>query len=119
MLGFKIVEAAVELNPPLKVWRLLHIFVVVVPYATDTAPPEFCKGYENVSADCLLLNVVQSAAESTPADVAEDVAEDMTGVDPPDEERGYVAVTDVTPPEPVPQSAPVPVIRPALFTWRH
>lgn len=32
---------------------------------------------------------------------------------------GYVAVSKVTPPDPVPQSEPVPESTPELFTWRH
>ena len=42
------------------------------------------------------LNVVQSAAESTPAELPDDVADEMTGFVPPDEARGYVAPTEVT-----------------------
>ena len=42
------------------------------------------------------MNVVQSAAESTPADDADEVAEEITGFVPPDEARGHVALTDVT-----------------------
>lgn len=38
--------------------------------------------------ESLPLKVVQSAAESTPAEDAEDVAEDIMGVVPPDEARG-------------------------------
>ena len=50
---------------------------------------------------CLPLKVVQSAAERTPAEEPEEVADEITGVVPPEEDRGYTAPTEVTVPLPL------------------
>ena len=53
------------------------------PVSGDVAESvEVANGY------ILLLNVVQSAAERTPAELPEDVAEEITGVALPVDERG-------------------------------
>ena len=62
---------------------------------------------------CLPLNVVQSAAERTPAEEPEEVADEITGVVPPEEDRGYTAPTEVTVPLPPPRHVPAIEKQPA------
>ena len=67
----------------------------------DPAVPEPERGEFAVTVESLLLNVFQSAAERTPAVEPEEVAEEITGVLPPVDESGHVALTLVTVPLPL------------------
>lgn len=80
---------------------------VAVPALPDHVPdvestkceadvPEPERGESAVTDESFPLNVVQSAAESTPAEEPDEVAEEIIGFVPPEDARGYVADTEVT-----------------------
>ena len=68
---------------------------VVVPNASDIVLAEFVSGYVNVSADCLLLNVLQSVVDNSPLFEAEAVGKLNVSVDPTPVIVKSVPVVDV------------------------
>ena len=73
--------------------------MLLVAAGIDTVPAVFTNGELNVNADCLLLNVNQSTLDKYPSKLLLDCCIDISGVAPPVENKGVVAVTDDTPAE--------------------
>ncbi len=86
-------------------------FAVVVPNASEIVLAEFCRGYENVRDDCLLLNVVQSDDDRHPACDPDAISQDIDKLPPITYLLDVVVIppVDDTVPVATDDNAPVPV----------